>query len=553
MTPRDLRSRMSKVWDWLLRHKLQLFLALLMVTISVSLRVSPYFMRQLNFEVGFDTGVYENFMAYYQASESWRGSLPAYPILSPKDQGFVSMMEPAFFVETGFILRTIDIDMHIFFRYYLPVLVCLLTLPIVYVLGKRLADNYLVGFAAAALFGISNLQIEAVNESYYKQIISMVVWFGAIYGFDRYLRGLDRRYFYPSVLAAGSLFFYHRPASMMLFLLMLVLLIGYVATKNKTAAVSVLKFSAFSVIVSLPAILPRLEIELYYGYSFLSGTLRRIGLLGTGQGRIDGGGAIPAVLQGFDHVLFGYVLVFAPLVLLTTYACYDLWRKKKGSTFIVLFAMLFAYVGLWFYFGNRIIFELDLLVSVLAGYGLVLIARVLIGTGGDVRTRRTIVIAALVSVLVTVASLALVYQSNKLPYIVNNLDGVNWINENVDTSNSIIFAPAYLSSNFIQKGYRVATWDYTLTFGQERPEIAAEEFILEAPSNLSYLESFFDSHPDYLSLDVLVLWGDRDLQEPLPRSGKFIPFDEYDRSTWFELSYEGRHEILSVYRFVSPF
>jgi len=462
-------------------------------------------------------------------------------------------MEPALFVDAGFILRIAGTDLHAFFRYYLPILVSILTVPVAYVIGKRLTGSNYAGIAAAVLFAVSNLQIEAVNESYYKQLFSMVVLFGAIYGLDRYLQGQDKRYLLPSVLAAGSLFYYHRPASMTFFLLMLVLIGFCVLRKKWKTVLSVLKITLLSLVVSLPAVLPRWEIELDYFYSFLTGTLKRVGMLGTSEGRIYGGGAIPAILQGFDYVLAGYVLIFAPLVILAAYSCYNLWKKKESLLFVAFAVLLLAYVGLWFYFGNRIIFELDLLAALLAAHGLFVLVPIVARNRGNVGLRKKATVAIILSVFLAVASLGFVYQSDKMPYIVNNLEGVEWIDDNVGMNDSVIFAPAYLSSNLIQKGYRVATWDYTLTYGQERPEYIAEEFMTKAPSNITYVRSFLDSHPEFSDLRIFVLWGDVDLRQPLPRSGQFIPFGEYEESPWFELSYEGRDEILRIYEFMNPF
>ncbi|MBC7108505.1 MAG: hypothetical protein H5T41_06945 [Methanomassiliicoccales archaeon] len=87
-------------------------------------------------------------------------------------------------------------------------------------------------------------------------------------------------------------------------------------------------------------------------------------------------------------------------------------------------------------------------------------------------------------------------QIERSPYITENIEAISWIGSNLSTSNSTIFAPDYLSADLIQLGYLMAVWDFSPS-NTTHPMIIAEEFMVNAPSNLTYLQEFFSNHPDY--------------------------------------------------------
>jgi hypothetical protein len=56
---------LSKAASWILKRKLLILLVLAILAVSISLRVAPYYFNNLEFEVGFDTGIYERFLSVY--------------------------------------------------------------------------------------------------------------------------------------------------------------------------------------------------------------------------------------------------------------------------------------------------------------------------------------------------------------------------------------------------------------------------------------------------------------------------------------------------------
>ncbi|MEM3059328.1 MAG: hypothetical protein QXN93_04515, partial [Methanomassiliicoccales archaeon] len=75
---------------------------------------------------------------------------------------------------------------------------------------------------------------------------------------------------------------------------------------------------------------------------------------------------------------------------------------------------------------------------------------------------------------------------------------------------------------------------------------------LNAPSNVSYLERFFNDHPGYKEKDIYVLWGTWDLDRPLVMTKELIPVDDYASSPYFKCVYHGYAEILYIYQYIGP-
>jgi hypothetical protein len=531
------------------RNKLLLFVLVLVLTLAILMRLAPYLINQPYFEIGSDTGIYERLFSSYSSAPNWHASMPAYPQLSEADEGFADMMEPGFFVLVGLTRVFSTVDVHSLFRYYLPSVTAMMFFILVFVVARKLSRSDLGGVAAVFLFAVSNIQYEAVNESYYKQIFGMFALVAALYGMDKLIHDSDSRYFVPTVLLGGSAYFYSRPVAFTFFLFLAVMLIYESLRRNRGVFKELLKVSACSLAVTLPMLLSRFDVEMRFLEAAIYGSITRVSMLGTNGGSLYAGGAVPGVLQGFDNVLVGYMIVFAPVVFLAIAAVYHLRSSGRSSHFVPFGALLAAYVGLWLYFGNRLIYELDLILIVLAGCGMFILARKAAESRNPFKWRK--IAAFLVALLVVGAIvLGLAYQTSKQPYITENMDGVHWIESNISTDGTVIFAPDYISSDLLQRGYRAAIWDYYLARDGSDPKEVAEHFILEAPSNASFLTEFLSENPIYAQMKLYVIWGTEDLTNPLPITNETIPFDDYESSDWFELTYEGSSEILSIYLFV---
>ena len=133
------------------------------------------------------------------------------------------------------------------------------------------------------------------------------------------------------------------------------------------------------------------------------------------------------------------------------------------------------------------------------------------------------------------------------PYITKNVEGVEWISENIPKDNSIIFAPDYISVILKSKGYRMAIYDDTLSENNLLPVYIAEKFMVRAPNDTVFLKEFFNKHKNLKNLDIYVVWGAWDEGHPLPATKFIIPKEDYLKSEYFEEVYKGKHEIYKIY------
>jgi hypothetical protein len=84
----------------------------------------------------------------------------------------------------------------------------------------------------------------------------------------------------------------------------------------------------------------------------------------TGRGLWEAGGAIPGILWSFPHALVGYIIIFCPVTIMAI-AGYIVLRKQKMLHYAIpaLSLILWVYIGFWLFFGNRMLINLDLLLS----------------------------------------------------------------------------------------------------------------------------------------------------------------------------------------------
>lgn len=541
-----LRMR-RRLFSYTKETRASIALVLLAATVFSLLLLTPYIVNNPYFEVGFDTGVYERVIGIYHESNDWRYRLPAYPYTEDYDTQWMDKMEPGFPVHLSLAYTFSDMDVRVVFRWVLPVIAATFMVLIVFMIASRITESAMGGGIAAVLVAGMNLQLEIVNESLYKQFFCIMLVLAMLYGLDRLLYSKDERYLVPTILMAGGTFYYHYATAFTTFLFLGVVLAVSILYKKRWMTKKLLIIIGAGLLIIMPSFIPRIDENLPTIMNALTGSVERAEMLGTDAGTLFGGGAIPYALSSFQHILIGYFIVFLPIMLAGIFGIVYMIRKKN-HTFIVWMALLQAfYVGMWFYFGNRMIYEFDILMGILTGATLYFVARWAWGARKAAIRYCTILLVAVF--VVGVITSGFVYQSEKAPYITDNLEGVRWIEENVPVENSVIFAPDYLSANLIQLGYRMAIWDYSIPTDGSHPIDDAEAFMLHAPSNSSFTEAFFIEHPNLIGLNLIVLWGEWDLDRPLVSSKEMIPVDLYETADNFVLEYSGHSEILVIYRY----
>jgi hypothetical protein len=517
------------------------------ILLSVLVRVFPYLTNNYDFEIGYDTGLYERFVDFYNAGP-W-DNLPAYPDLPPAYQPIVSSVEPGFFVVASAATSMSGADVQWLFRYYFPSIAGISLVLVTFVAGRAITRKDFGGVFAASLVAVSYVQVWAVNESYYRQIFATFLLLLSLVYLDRYMEGRNRRNLIAFTLLASGTVAFHMPVALLVAMILTFLFLYFGLTKRKDLIKPLMASTAGIVILSIPSWAPRLNDLLSMLVTAATQSTWRASTLLTGRGLWEAGGAIPGILWSFPHVLVGYIIIFCPVTIMAI-AGYIVLRKQRKLHYAIpaLSLILWVYIGFWLFFGNRMLIDLDLLLCVISPLGLVyLFARY------KSPPRRWLLVALVVSV-VFLANLTIVtiYQQQNGPYITSGLEGVQWMEDNMNHSDSVVFAPDYLSSNVAQLGFSVSIWDYSLVGDYSSPRRINEQFLLEAPSNLSFLQKFFSENPGYLQKDIYVLWGTDDLTKPLTYANQKIPFDQYSVSPYFRIEYNGSGDLLSIYKYVGP-
>jgi hypothetical protein len=518
-----------------------LLLLVAIILLAYIIRIVPYLVGDPHFEVGFDTGYYEWYLSSYMGG-NWSG-LPAYPAGLDHPSG--RLFEPGLFVTLSAATALDQGSIGEAFRFHLPLLVSILIGMVGFLISRRLTGSDVGGLLGALLFSISYLQVAMVTESYYKQTFATFLLLASLYYLDLYLEGGEPRRLVPFIVLFAGTSFYHLPMTFigLLGIAAVLAIRGWGRDLRSIRDVSVSLLA--SGVLAMPGWLPRVDTIWALTRSTVTKSAWRTSTLVSGEGTWEQGGAIPQILWEYDHIIVGYIVVFLPLVILSVIAYHGL--KVRGSlarSIPMLSMVIWVYASLWLFFGNRFVFALDLLLCLIAPVSLLFFLR-LPKKGWTRLAVGLVIVLAFVPLTVNVVE----YQVEAEPYITDNIEGVEWMVENIGTG-AIIFAPDYLSANLIQEGWTMAIWDPYLS-EEGNPLYAAEEFMVEAPSNGTYLKEFFEDHPEYRDRELIVLWGEWDLDRSLISNGELIPFEEYAESQWFEEIYRGADEIYLIYKFSS--
>jgi len=519
---------------------------LLLIIIAAIIRILPYLISDFFFQIGFDTGIYMRLFSFYSESNSWE-VLPAFPLFPPAYEAYLDQVDPAFFVVMAMANQFMHLDLNSLFRFYLPILIGAISVIFGFVAGTHVAGDKLGGLLAAALITVSYIQVDAIDESFHRQIVAMLLLVLSMVYLDRYIEVHKQKYLVVSAILASGTISFHISSAILLVILLLYAIILIIYKKKGTKRALVVS-SIVGIIFSLPAWFPRANTVIEMVFVSISESIWRISTLPSSEGMWTSGGAIPNLLWGFPHILIGYVWYFLPFVAISIFSYFIIRKRGIHSVIPILSVFLWFYIALWLFFGNRYLLNLDILLCLVAPVGLLYLFRKPKGY----RLKVAVSICLAVIIISPSVYFVLSNQIEKSPYIVNNIAGIEWILENVEKENSVIFAPDYLSANLIQLGYDMAIWDYSLTNQQGHPSVYAETFIIEAPSNASFLSEFFSTHITYVNKNIYVLWGEWDLDRPLVETHQLIPVDAYEDSKFFTLGYEGYGEILKVYRYIGP-
>lgn len=509
---------------------------------AILIRILPYIVNDYFFEIGFDTGYYESLLTRYAEADSWTKA-PAYPPMTDRE---AFPIEPGFFIIITFIYDFSPGAVNIFFRYFLPGLMgSLMSLGIFLLLIRRTDGNMWLGVLGALLMAVSYVQVDSVNSSYYRQIMASFLLMIAIWRLDLIsgkggLRGIA----FMSLIVA-SLIALHR-AVFLIFLIIVVSLFVYnIIKRNNVENRCLIIVALFAAFLSAPFWIHSLDYQIW-----TISTIFQDSFLGISEQLNDGfnyqGGGVPEYFSR-NGVLESYVWLFPCLFIAGILGAGISIVRKIDRPIVMGFVFLIVYVGLWFAFGNRLILNLDIFIIFFCCMMILFLSKLELRKFKKYRNIVTILIVA--GLLIGPTAFIVDTQMQKKPIITQNIEGAEWMVENIPTDESIIFAPDYLSASFLQMGYNVAFVDYRFSTEGERPTILNEMFLNQSAYNTSFLKDFFDDYNWVEDLDIYVIWGVRETEVALANTLLMIPENEYISSPWFEMKYEGSNEILRIYHF----
>ncbi|HGE71645.1 TPA: hypothetical protein ENX78_12460 [Candidatus Poribacteria bacterium] len=520
-------------------------LVLILLILSVIIRILPYLTNNYFFEVGFDTGFYQAFLRRFAESNNW-DRIPFFPYVWDYESFYI---EPGFFGIFALILKISNYyNLRDFFRFVLPILFGILIPLAVFALTRHVSSNRFVGVLSSSLIALSYVQYNAINESYYRQIVASFILIVAILGFEITLKNNSNRGIIYVSLLGGSLYVFHRP----IFALFILSILVYIIINTMRRRTIIVKKSILILISSLilSAIFwfPVYEQQIDLITDVINNS--KSDLIAVMSDQVTHGGGAKPLLMRDGHILLTYASFSPVLVAFSLIGMLFVFRHRSPGSFLVCITLVtIVYMMLCLVFSNRYVFNLDIFICCFCGIGVFYLARWLFVIKRNKRIYSIILVAFILALLVIpFFNTAIKYQSNVKPYITKNLEGVYWIEEFIDRNGSVLFAPDYLSADLIQLGYTVAMYDYYLAKKDAPPIFVTEEFIVNAPSNLTYVEEFFKTYPDYRFKEIYVLWGSWELEAPLVYTKKKIPLSDYLESKWFVEEYSGVYEIRSIYK-----
>lgn len=511
--------------------------------LAAALRFLPYLVHNHFFEIGFDTGYYEQIFLKYAYADNW-GKLPAYP-----DMPYVQahQLEPGLFIAFVPVLEYSAMDIHSFFRYVMPAISgILISTGVFLVIWKYTEENVYLSLFGATLAAISFVQIDAVNASYYRQIMAIFVFLVILWRFDSF-RTADRKGLSFILILGAGLFSIHRPMFVLFVALIIINFLSTVRKRDrktiKTMGIALLLIGCLSAPFWLPTIEYQWHTILDIATNSINGIKNQLD-----SGYNQQGGGVPDTFTR-NAVILSYIQYYLLLSVFALIGSFISIKDEKRRPIILISSLLLVSLIFWFSFGNRMLLIFDIMVIVSSTWCIGWFIKKYVSRWKSLINSR-LVYALIITILLMVPSIIIIdYQAERRPLIVKNIEGVEWMEMNIDKCSSIIFTTDRLSVSFVQKGFEVANLDWTLSRNYSHPMVITQYFITNSPGNSSYLIDFFQTYHQYYNLDIYVIWGESDEINPLNYINEFIPTQQYVNSSWYTVEYTGHDEIAHIYKF----
>jgi len=542
-----MQIRTIKVNSMFVKNKsiIAIFILLLIVLFAFSIRSFPYLFHDYDYVVGPDAGVYQYLFSKYLNSESW--PVPsAYPSLENYEKSVRIWMEPGFFVFNAIFGKIIGISTTSMFQYFLPFQVSLMFIFLMFIIGRDIISKIgnhqpIGGLIAALFFAVSPFQYLILNECLYKQIYGIFILLLAIYLLQKFKETNELKFLLCSTLFGASLIAYHRPEVLVLWFVYLYCTFHSIILKHYRIVKLIILSGFLMLCVSSIIWIPNLEWNFRIIRDSVVASITEAGG--------DIGGAIPRVLKSYSHPFIGYFLYLPVISILAFLGLVRILKDNKqfNNLFVVSTIFLFVVIMLKLIYYGRFFYLFDILMLLFASVGL-LILKNLFNKNNSKKTFCTS-LSFIVIILVCSATL---YQSQISPYISYKSRDTDYIKNNINKNNSLIFAPFWLSTILKSEGYRVAYYEdsaqsHLLTYSV----FHIEGLYILYNFDISNIEKKY-----YLDnvKNIYFMWGKWDETHAEPPFFKKISAEECVNNDHLKLIYSGdnikicQYEIKNLYK-----
>ena len=490
--------------------------------LSLTIRTIPNLANSTDFEVGFDTGIYQFLTEKYASHETYP-YLNTYPVLSEnEDTYFALLMEPGVFLLFGVISKITGIDGLSLYFVFLQIITTLIFSIIIFHISYKLFGNYKVALISIFLFAVSYFQFNSLNESFYKQLFAtFLLLMSLVY----YSKLKNEKSFYLIILISllgSAIFIIHKGIFFLFFLLTLFLFIFSLYKKDKFVIKAIFSICLIFLLITSAYLINNFELNKRFFIDSVDKLYSTNDL-----------GASPSKLKGLTiPPLLSYILEISFLTIFAIQGFAYMKNKKKAYLFISFVSILLFLIITEFMFSKRFLYTFDIFVIIFSSAGLFIFLR---------RFNKKLIALTIFLVALILIISALDFQMSKKPYIFRDDGGLKWLNDNVSKNESIIFAPDYIATSLKKYGFHVSIYDDRLAGEGSDYFVNTELFLAEAHDNISLL------YENNISEDVYVIWGNWDESNYLPITKKRISVNGYNSSQYFNLVYSGSNEIKKIY------
>lgn len=484
-------------------------LLLFAISLSFFLSTFPYLNFGYDFTIGFDSGKY---------------------IYDLKNKTSTSISSVSLWVEPGlntnllFIHSITNIDPAFIFKFILPLFVSAYFIIIVFLFTYRITKFYTAALFSSFYLASSTIFLNGTFDSFYRQIFGTIIFMAFFYFFDKFYRNKSLNLvslLLLSILGAGIIMS-HRAISLLFILSLVIPSIVYLRNKDYMNLGFIISIFLVSILISS-----------VYWLTIAATNIQIVkdAIVMSTKGN-TGGERVIKNLNRDDNQLLGYLMSIWSSFIPFLGIVYSI-SKKKWSSVLLFTLLLMIYIYIKATFSNRFLFNLEIFFSILAGYFIFQLSKI-------VRSKIYIVFLFITVILVN-SALAYNISSNRVPYVPYETPSIKWVERNVTKDSSIIIAPDALSTILTSMGYKTST--YALPLEGDTQITKTEDFLAYGYKDLSLIKNELSSYQN-----VYVIFGEWNVSVPFARTDNTIPLDKWDSTGLADKLYEGDPYILRVYK-----